>query len=378
MNNLKKQLTTLIVGFIFSAGASVCSAQGDSIYTVLDLCAGLFKYANQYEEVMNLQINAQNAIKTINESWHQGSKDKIVQEAKKQDKFILLFVGRPVCGRCQETFKNFNSSEPESILKNGFVSWYSCYNNRESDVQPFISDFVSAGYAFPYLFVIDPYDPDNVIISSRNFEERALMNLIQRHLTPNNLLTWASSLTTANEDAMLNNKLVLSFYGRPTSHNSISLMEKMGEEPLKSYIEKKFVLLYYEMTEPLSWSYLDEHDKSSDLPCIVITDPNNPGQIWVESNIQDSQVLEQLLEDAVVYNEGVSLPQDNNVFIHNNQLYVSNHTTNETIEVFSVMGQKVHSFQKTDFQVTVDATLFPKGLIIVSSSHGWNVKIMNR
>jgi len=155
-------------------------------------------------------------------------------------------------------------------------------------------------------------------------------------------------------------------------------MELIGQEPIKSILEEKYILLFIELTTPMVWPYSEEVGDPTVPPYIRITNPADWSYMWTESGLQNLETLEQLLNEAIVPNENVSSQQDNNVFIHKNSLYVSNHTNNEIIKVFSVMGQQVYAFQKKDYQVTIDASLFPKGILIISSSQGWNVKIINQ
>ena len=362
MNYQKKLKTCIVAVFFICSGAFVCSAQ--------------YTDTNCYNDSPAWMLE------NISTQWNQESKQDIIQKAKAEDKYIFLFVGRPCCGYCQATISNTNQAAGvQSVWANGYVKWYSYYDftavGAHPDVKEYVRDFVAQPCAFPYIFVLDPYQPDKIIASSCAHQTATtIYNMINIKLTPNNKLTWyeeAEALRLAEAQY----KLVFKFIGRATSYNSRKMMESLGEEPIKSLLEEKFILTFTEQTSPIVWPTSEGEDAPTP-PYITIIDPEKPGQNKTDWGAHAYENLFDMLEGAVTSNEEITLPKDNYVFINKNTLYVSNLTGAENIQIFTVTGQQVYSFNKTEFQATVDASQFPKGLLIVRSSLGWNTKILNR
>ena len=359
MNYQKKLLTCIVAVFFICSGAFVCSAQDDC-------------YNRSPAWMLEL----------LSTQWNQGSKQEIIQKAKAEDKYIFLFVGRPCCPYCQAAMTSTTQATGvQTVWANGYIKWFSYYDytpvGAHPDVKEYVKNFVAQPCAFPYFVVFDPFNPDMVIASScATTTGSFIYNMINIHLEPNNKLTWyteAQALQLAN----VQNKLVFKFIGRGTSHYSREMMDLLGKEPIKSLLEEKFILTFTEQTAPIVWPTSEGEDAPTP-PYITIIDPEKPGQNQTDWGAHAYENLLDMLEGAVTSNEDISLPQDNNVFINKNTLYVTNLTGAENIQIFTVTGQQVYSFNKTEFQATVDASQFPKGLLIVRSSLGWNAKILNR
>jgi hypothetical protein len=90
--------------------------------------------------------------------------------------------------------------------------------------------------------------------------------------------------------------------------------------------------------------------------------------------------LVEILENEYVANEKVTnnIKGGTNVFVSSNRLVVNTANANETISVYSLVGSLVDKFQKTEQNLSRDASSYPSGILIVSSSSGWTKKIINR
>jgi trans-2-enoyl-CoA reductase len=57
-------------------------------------------------------------------------------------------------------------------------------------------------------------------------------------------------------------------------------------------------------------------------------------------------------------------------------LQISNQTNDEQISVYTLAGKQIASVRKKETTIQIDASSFPKGVLIVGSSAGWNSKII--
>ena len=312
-------------------------------------------------------------------TWNQ-DKDEVFKMAKEEDKFILLFVGRPTCPICQRTYGYFTDSEGPlmPVIDENFITWYSYRDDpkRQEEVQVYTAEILQEATLLPLLSIINPDVPGKNVVTqwgSRTVE--VLQEFLTVDLLTGSKLTWYRDKDKVLELAGKENKSVLKIVGRGTSPNCQKVMQQLNEEPFKKMLEENFIL-WYSADIPEDYREKDGEEVTQTLPYISIIRPESPDNLLTELwGVQDDESLEEILKNYTVSNETV-LSNNHKVSVYGNVLLISNQTDNEQILVFSLTGKRIASVYKNGFAVRIDTSNFPKGVLIVQSSTGWSTKVL--
>lgn len=208
--------------------------------------------------------------------------------------------------------------------------------------------------------------------------------------------SWIKSKDEAFEKAKAEGKYVLLFAGRTTCGSCKASLKAIKEgEDIQAIIKESYVLWYTDWdqmktnTQHEARAYFNEYNVAAGkdtvlakkiLPGMFIIDPENPEKsVTLDFAVNTSEKLIAFLDISgrPVSNEIINVtPQQ--VYLASNTLTVSNNISNETITVYTITGQRITSFLKKGTDESKDATSFPKGVLIVSSSAGWSNKVLNR
>ena len=335
----------------------------------------------------------------VMDNWNK-DKDEAFKMAKEQDKFVLLFVGRPTCPKCQETSELFCNPEKtvKTIIDENFSTLYKCYDEEDdrADVYEYIQAYHEereAGFVvqIPWLFIINP-DREGEIVTSMyrpyplwSPDVESMSKFLTVDLLEGRESNWYADEIKAFEQAIAEKKYVFRFYGKGTSPNSQKMMELLQEEPIKQLLEENCILWYVDEEEdcgcfinPSSGEViLENEEETNTLPVISIFYPGDPYHALEElSGIQEKETIVEILSKYTVSNELIT--SGYKVMVSGNVLEISNLLQNEQIQVFTLTGQQVATIHKNDYTVRIDASSFPKGVLIVYSSTGWSAKIVIR
>ena len=328
--------------------------------------------------------------------WLENDKEEIIKMAKEQDRFILLFVGNHDCPLCNISLQYFNdpSGKLRKIIDENYVTWFVSYylpgppwiQADLEPVSPYISDYESNKNAgertnFPILAIINPDDPDEDFTSywgtgARTIEE--LYNFISAppDIMADQELTWHENKDKVFGLAKEQGKNIFKFVGRPTSPNSNNVMKQLTANPLKELLDDNFILWYSSDDSDVQIRALGDEPNRHTLPYITIIDPDDPTNIldvmWGDMDVE--QLEEFIKSNTPVSNEIIS--SDNIVTVQDNLLYISNLTKDEHIQIFTLSGQQIAFTRKNDNSITIDASNFPRGVVVVHSSTGWSKKII--
>jgi hypothetical protein len=89
---------------------------------------------------------------------------------------------------------------------------------------------------------------------------------------------------------------------------------------------------------------------------------------------QDAKALETIIKKYTVSNE--TIIADNQVTVSGNIIQITNRNSKEQIKIFSLSGQQVASIRKNGYTAQIDASSYPKGVLVVAGSSGWSKKII--
>ena len=336
----------------------------------------------------------------VMDNWSK-DKEEAFKQAKEQDKFVLLFVGRPTCPTCRAMSELFcNPDNPFlQIFEDNFVTLYKCYDEEDdrADVFEYIEEYyyereiLGLVRQIPWLYIINPdREGESVISMYRPYpewrpDEETMLKFLAIDLLDANELNWYAEEDKVFELASEQEKLIFKFVGSGTSPNSQKVMDLLQEAPLKQILDDNFILWYVNNDDDCGCDIILTSDVVSkdmeiitaSLPYISIFDPNYPEDlledIW---GVQDGETLEEILLKYAVANE--KIPTINNVYVSGNLLIISNQIMNEQIKIYSLTGQGIASVSKNDFTISIDIAHLPKGIFVINSSAGWSAKIVKQ
>ena len=328
--------------------------------------------------------------------WPEGAKEDILNLAKEQDRFVLLFVGNYNCSLCKHSWGLFNDDPLRQIVEENYYTWFFSYyqintsiRSDYEEVKIYIADYDAnkalpaddrKPYNFPILALINPNDPDEDYTiywagGARKLEELYGFIANPPDLFAGNELTWYND-ADKNEIIKLakeQGKHIFKMVGKTTSPNTKKVLKQLNEEPLKSMLEDNYILWFSDI--PVVTRSAGENEKTLSLPYISIIYPEHPNTaLEEETGYQDVESLEEMIKKYTVSNEKII--DDNQVNVMGNVIRITNGNNKEQIKIFSLSGQQVASIRKNDFSIRIDATAYPKGVLIVNSSSGWSKKIV--
>ena len=334
------------------------------------------------------------------QKWYR-EKDDVFRAAKEQDKFIFLLIGRYSCPNCHATIELFSKDPLLKIVDNEYLLWFSYRDSvkRQEEVKIYVDEmyeYMTPSY-LPLFFIIDPNDPGKPLKYNFSYKSATyLSNFLAYDLPLKQGLRWYEDTSVLFELAKTQKKLIFKFVGTGTSSNTKEVLKQLESNPLAQILSDNYILWYkrhrdavittssdvYTQDDPDSEDNEDSDDTETPeeeiqtAPYIYIIDPENPNvniaSIW---GLQDVETIKDLLEETLVPNENINL-SDNKVILNDNTLFISNSTDNETISVYSITGQKIDVIQKSEQSISVNASSFPNGFLIIHSSKGWSAKVV--
>ncbi len=298
--------------------------------------------------------------KWIVDNWNR-NKEQVFKLADEQDKFVLLLIGPSSCNYCLTTsdiFYNPEMSSLKKVIEDNYIPWYS-----NSTIG--LEYFTGVAVANPRIAIINP-EPDVSVASIsglKNADE--LQQFLTIDLLTGSELKWRKNMGEVVQLAKNQNKYILKFTGRGTSNNSQKVMKLLNTGTLKKLLEDNYILWYSDEVPATVVT----------LPVISVIYPDYPDIVLDKLNgLQDVIAFENLFEQYTVAND--RLFDDNKVSVFGGVLSISNPTNNELIRIYSPTGQSIATVYKNDYTVRIDASHFPKGILIIHSSAGWNAKIL--
>ena len=333
----------------------------------------------------------------VMDNWNK-DKEETFKEAKEQDKFVLLFVGRPTCTACQDMSEMLcNPDNPfNQILDDKYVTLYRWFDDEDSrnEVYEYIEEIYEERLAglnrqLPWLFIINP-DKEGESVTSYyrptpeyRPDEETMRKFLAIDLLDGQDINWYVYRDVIFNLAQEQNKNIFRFLGSGTSPNSQKMMQQLMEDPLKQILKENYIL-WYEDSDCGCDIFAAAADEPTDeevnysYPYISIIDYKYPHilleELW---GVQEEETLEEILKKYSVSNDKI-LPDNIIVNVLGNVLHISNNSNNEQIRIFTLSGQQIASVRKNDLTVKIDASAFPKGILVVTSSSGWSKKILIR
>jgi thioredoxin-related protein len=214
---------------------------------------------------------------------------------------------------------------------------------------------------------------------------------------------WYLDKQVAIDAAILQNKQILICYGSTTCTYTNDTRRLLGTGQFKKLIDENYILWYADKAKvgKLSDQDLNEyfytamHTAMMDFfnatgetrltfnnPALCITNKwsgfhKSYGVCFRPENEQVLKILAEFF-DPVANDKVIPITSDAKVYFSGKGLVVNSKNANETISIYSMVGSLVDKFQKTEQSVIRDASSYPSGIFIVTSSSGWTKKIINR
>jgi hypothetical protein len=200
---------------------------------------------------------------------------------------------------------------------------------------------------------------------------------------------WYLNKQAAIDAATLQNKQILICYGQATCTYTNEVRQLLGTGQFKQLIEEGYILWYVNGTGLLGKDVKEYFEEAAggvlatlNTPALCITDKwtNFHTSKGVCFRPENEQLLKTLtLFSSPVANDKVApVTTEAKVYFSGKRLVVNSRNANETISVYSMVGSLVDRFQKTEPSVTRDASSYPSGIFIVTSTSGWTKKVINR
>lgn len=309
-------------------------------------------------------------------------KDEAFEAAKKENKNVLLLWGHDGCSNCR-TAKLYIKEE-QSLRKHideSFILWF-CDSNKSSQADNYVGQ-----YQFEYLpliCIIDPNDPElplSYLTGKPTISD--IENRLKNNLPEFNDPSWYRNKEQAFATAKKENKYVLLLYGRNTCTNCRAAKEFINTTSINNITDKSFILWFCDVDlDSYSIEYYQKAkaEKGSVIfPLLCVIDPYKPiPALAYTTNYVNQEQIENLLNGNLPTANEEIYSTPSSAFITNNNLTVSNTIANEIIYIYTINGQLIDSFEKTNNIIIRSASTYPKGVLLVSSSQGWNMKLSNR
>lgn len=309
--------------------------------------------------------------------WYE-NRDEAIEAAKEQDKNILLLYGRNSCGNCSAA-KKFLNEDPSlrKVVDENFILWFCDTNTCD-----YGDDYYPGGpYYLPLLCVLDPYNPVPALDFTTGYKDAAQIQKLLESKLPTFNDKWHRDKATAINTAKEQKKNILLLYGRNTCPRCNAAKEIINEASINQIVNKNFILWYCNIDNEIKKKQGIEYrevlgQESIPLPLLCVIDPNNPEPALASSTggKNQNEIKDFLNSYLPTSNEPIS-GIITNAYINENVLYLSNITENEMIHVYTLDGLLIDSFEKNDKQITRNVFSYPKGVLLISSSKGWNIKI---
>lgn len=186
------------------------------------------------------------------------------------------------------------------------------------------------------------------------------------------------ALTLAKEQ----NKYVLLLYGRTTCGNCAAAKKFINEAPINAIVQQNFILWFCNVDIPEKKAqasvYRNYYDGGITFPLLCVINPQEPiPALSYTVGYKTAKQIEAILNNNMPTSNQEIDAESNIVYLSDQMLTISNNYNDETIYVYTISGQLVDSFDKKDFSIIRNAYAYPKGLLLISSSKRWDIKVYN-
>jgi thioredoxin-related protein len=185
------------------------------------------------------------------------------------------------------------------------------------------------------------------------------------------------------EAARAQDKQVLLFWGSNLCSISSQMKKNLAAPAVKSILDKYYLLwfcdaLTYRWYSPEASDYISMLDLNSiyyPVLCVIDTYNTKIGHGTV-NGFQSTSFLANMLNRYVANDYVADASGSYDAYASQNNLVV-NSAVNEEIKVYSLTGSLIDSFWKTaDAVITRNASSYPSGVLVVTSSSGWMRKVL--
>lgn len=201
-------------------------------------------------------------------------------------------------------------------------------------------------------------------------------------------MLWYLDKEAAFKAAVDEKKQVYLLWGQPICYNCRLRREMLGRTGLKEIVDQNYILWYcdlntYWYTSPVVSDYLYslKEESAINLPVTCIIDT-------YDTTVAYGLMLGYMREESLVayLNRYVSndlIVDDTSeesirAYVSGNILYIDSDKADESISVYSMAGSLIDKFSKTSGSYSRNTSIYPKGVLVVSSSAGWTRKIVVR
>ena len=202
-------------------------------------------------------------------------------------------------------------------------------------------------------------------------------------------LEWVDNKATAFELAKEQGKFVFLLVGLEFCPKCLNAIDLLNKEPFRSIVDDNYIMWrnHWSNTDTRTEVniYTDEffelaQTQTLSFPFLYIINPDEPGKTvaskWMPTMEEAPDALAALLNTHTTSNDQPTILEQK-AFISGNTLNIFSDMSDEKIYVYSIDGKYVTSFYKKDNQLSVDASNFPKGVLVIYSSKKWSLKIIN-
>ena len=178
------------------------------------------------------------------------------------------------------------------------------------------------------------------------------------------------------------NKYVLLLYGRTTCGNCKAAKKFINEAPINAIVKESFILWFCDVDIPekraQGMDYRNNYDGGITFPLLCVINPHEPlPALSYSVNYKNAKEIEAILKSNMPTANQEIGSESNRVYISDKVLTVSNGYYDEIVYVYTISGQLIDSFEKKDLSMHKNTNAYPKGLLLISSSKGWNSKVRN-
>ena len=130
------------------------------------------------EQIMRQKITPPGLLSFSQLTWYE-NKEEVFKLAKEQGKYILKFVGRATSPQSKKMMKQFNENPLRDMLEGNYILWYSS-DMSEAKLE------AGAAKTLPYLSVIYPEDPDNLLEEEWGYKDNKTLEELFKNYTVSN------------------------------------------------------------------------------------------------------------------------------------------------------------------------------------------------
>ena len=236
-----------------------------------------------------------------------------------------------------------------------------------------------------FCFITPLYAVERAEIDKEN--DNILVQIQQADDNESEELIWLEDKEEVFKIAKEQQKLIFLLSGRhtcPLCRRTMLNLDSVSD--LRQVVDSHYIMWFSNFdtwegkaeTRIYTQHLLDEG--ATTLPLVAVINPEDP-ENYVSSfwGSKTASFIKTFLTNAIKITPNESISSRNNkVTIFENTLYVSSDSDNEHINVYTITGRQIYTGQKNEQSITINASSFPKGILIVQSSKGWSSKIIKR